>query len=75
METTLHFDTAISISRLAQIIREQLPVKERLELVTLLQDEGDPSKELILSQLREDYTALRLGTLKTRTLKEVLDEL
>jgi len=75
METTLHFDTAISISRLAQIIREQLPVKERLELVTLLQDEGDPSKELILSQLREDYAALKLGTLKTRTLKEVLDEL
>ncbi|TDE13338.1 hypothetical protein [Dyadobacter psychrotolerans] len=77
METTLHFDTKVSLSQLAQIIREQLPAKDRLALANMLQTEEDdePTKEQILSRLKEDYIALQNGTLKTRTLKEVLDEL
>jgi hypothetical protein len=76
METTLHFDTSVSLSKLAQILKEQLPVRDRNILADLLQeDEEAPSKEEILSRLKEDYIALQNGTLKTRSLKDVLDEL
>ncbi|HEV7379064.1 MAG TPA: hypothetical protein VGN64_04675 [Dyadobacter sp.] len=76
METTLHFDTSISLTKLAQILREQLPANDRRTLANLLQEEeGDPFKQEILSRLKEDYIALQNGTLKTRSLKDVLDEL
>jgi hypothetical protein len=75
METTLHFDTSISLTKLAQILREQLPANDRRTLANLLQEEEDPSKQEILSRLKEDYIALQNGTLKTRSLKDVLDKL
>ena len=76
METTLHFDTSVSLSKLAQILKEQLPARDRQILADLLQeDEEAPSKEEILSRLKEDYIALQNGTLKTRSLKDVLNEL
>lgn len=76
METTLHFDTSVSLSELAQILKEQLPARDRQILADLLQeDEEAPSKEEILSRLKEDYIALQNGTLKTRSLKDVLNEL
>lgn len=76
METTLHFDTTLSLSKLAQILREQLPAKDRQVLAELLIEDNETlSKEQILSQLKDDYVALQEGTLKTRSLKDVLNEL
>ena len=78
METTLHFDTTVSLNQLAQIIREQLTAKDRLALADMLQTDSEneePTKEQILSQLKEDYIALQNGTLKTRPALEFLAEL
>ncbi|MCE7044358.1 hypothetical protein [Dyadobacter sp. CY312] len=76
METTLHFDTSVSLSKLAQILKEQLPARDRQILADLLQeDEEAPSKEEILSRLKDDYIALQNGTLKTRPASEFLEEL
>ena len=76
MKTTLHLETTVSISHLAQMIRKQLPAKDRLTLASMLQEDDDElTKEEILDRLKEDYIALQKGTLKTRPLKEVLNEL
>ena len=77
MKATLQLESTVSISHLAQMIRKQLPAKDRLALADMLQqdDDDEPRKEQILSQLKEDLIALKKGTLKTRPLKEVLDEL
>ncbi|TAE33444.1 MAG: hypothetical protein EAZ91_02195 [Cytophagales bacterium] len=76
METTLHFNTSINLSQLAKLLREQLPAQARRELVAMIQDDDDePTKEQILTQLKEDYIALQKGTLKTRPAAEFLAEL
>ena len=76
METTFQLNTSISLSRLAKLLREQLPVQARHELAAMIQADDDaPTKEQILTQLKEDYIALQKGTLKTRLLKDVLNEL
>ncbi|WP_221394214.1 hypothetical protein [Dyadobacter sp. NIV53] len=76
METTLHLETTVSISHLAQMIRKQLPAKDRLALATMLQEDDDElTKEQILDQLKEDYIALQKGTLKTRPASDFLAEL
>lgn len=81
METTLHVPAStVSLSQLAQLIREQFPATERDRLASLIQavpsdDDTPPTKEQLLNQLKEDYIALQKGTLKTRPLKDVLDEL
>ena len=76
MEAVLHIpSTDISLSQLAKLIREQFPAEEREQLAHLIQEEAAPTKEQILNQLKEDYIALQKGTLKTRPLKDVLDEL
>ena len=78
MQNSVHFSTSISLSQLALQLRNQLSYKDRTKLVKLLQseeDEKEPTTEEILHNLREDYTALKNGTLKTRPLKDVLNEL
>ena len=76
MKATLQLETTVSISHLAQMIRKQLPEKDRLALAGMLQqDDDEPSKEQILSWLKEDLIALKNGTLKTRPLSEFLAEL
>lgn len=75
METTLQFNTSISLAQLARQLREQLPAQERNQLAAMIQEEDEPTKEQILTQLKEDYIALQKGTLKTRLLKDVLNEL
>lgn len=76
METTLHFNTTIKLS-LSQLIAlvKQLPKKEQQKLVEVLAEDDEPTKEQILEQIKSDYTALKNGTLKTRPLKDVLNEL
>lgn len=76
MEATLHIPTSsVSLSQLVQLIREQLPATDREQLASLIQDDQAPTKEQLLNQLKEDYIALQRGTLETRPLKHVLDEL
>lgn len=76
MEATLHVPAAdISLSQLAQLIREQFPAKEREQLASLIQEDPAPTKEQLLNQLKEDYIALQKGTLKTRPAAEFLAEL
>jgi hypothetical protein len=54
----------------------QLPGKERLQLISLLQmEELPPTKEEFLDQLKEDYKRLKNGTLKTTPLKDFLHEI
>jgi len=79
MEATLKFTTNINLTvkELTALVK-QLPKKERLKLVSILQMEDEepaPSKEQLLGQLKEDIIALKNGTLKTRPLKDLLDEL
>ena len=76
MEATLQVaNTSVSLSQLAQLIRDQFPADERKHLAALIQEDAAPTKEQLLNQLKEDYIALQKGTLKTRPLKDVLDEL
>jgi len=76
MKTTLHLETTVSIHHLAQMIRKQLPAKDRLALANMLQEDDAPTKEqIILDRLKEDYIALQKGTLKTRPASDFLAEL
>jgi len=77
MKATLQLETTVSINHLAQMIRKQLPAKDRLALAGMLQqdDDDEPTKEQILSQLKDDLIALKNGNLKTRPASEFLAEL
>jgi hypothetical protein len=77
MEAILHVPTSdVSLSQLAQLIREQLPATDREQLAALIRSEdAPPTKEQLLNQLKEDYIALQKGTLKTRPAAEFLAEL
>ena len=77
MSATVQLNIPLTISEWATLIRTQLPKEERLKLVSLLQidDEKEPTTEEIIEHFRQDITALKQGTLKTRPLRELLDEL
>ena len=75
MATTLQFNIPLTTIQLADLIRKQLPKEEQLQLVRMLQEEQEPTKETILSNLREDLTALKNGTLKTRPISDLLNEI
>ena len=71
MEAILHIPTTdVSLSQL-----EQFPAKEREHLASLIQEDAAPTKEQLLSQLKEDHIALQKGTLKTRPAAGFLAEL
>ena len=77
MEATLNIP--LTVPQLADLIRRQLPRTEQLRLAALLQYEDDtyqePTKQEILDNLRADFIALNKGTLKTRPLQDILDEI
>ena len=77
MNATIQLSVPLTTNQLANLIREQLPKKERLKLVSLLQveEETEPTKEEILHEFRMACRELKQGTLKTRPLQELLDEL
>jgi hypothetical protein len=77
MENTINFTIPLSFQQLVDLVR-QLPRQEREKLVTVIQDEqleDEPTKAEILENLKQDYIALKAGTLKTRPFKDVLNEL
>ncbi|MHA4738345.1 hypothetical protein [Dyadobacter sp. MSC1_007] len=78
MEKSVNLNIPLSFEQLLALVR-QLSYQEREELVSVLKDDIDtsdePSKEKILADLGNDLIALNNGTLKTRPLKDILDEL
>ena len=76
MSATVPVSILLTTDQLADLIRTQLPKEERLKLASLLQaEETEPTNEQIISDFIADYRALKNGTLKTRPIREVLDEL
>jgi hypothetical protein len=78
MENTINFTIPLSFQQLVDLVR-QLPRQEREKLVTVIQDEqldeDEPTKAEILENLKQDYIALKAGTLKTRPIEDILNEL
>lgn len=78
MENTINFNIPLSFQQLVDLVR-QLPRPEREKLVTVIREEDlddeEPTKAQILENLKQDYIALKAGTLKTWPLKDVLNEL
>ena len=78
METTLNFNLHLTFNQLTELVR-QLPRAEREKLVSVLQettyDDQESSKSKIFEDFKEDYVALQNGTLKTRPIKVILNEL
>ncbi|NIJ53448.1 hypothetical protein [Dyadobacter arcticus] len=78
MEKHLNLQLPLSFRQLTDLVR-QLPRQEREKLVSVLQKEmqrsDEPTKAQILKDLKQDYIALQKGELKTRPLKDILDEL
>jgi hypothetical protein len=78
MEAVLNINIPLSITELSSLLRQQLSPNERTQLARLIQAETDddgPSKAEILENLKADYIALKNGTLKTRPLKDLLNEI
>ena len=77
MEARIQITASLSLSELASQIRARFNKKQREKLAILIQkeEENEPDTEQILSDLKEDYIALQKGTLKTRPLKDILNEL
>jgi len=77
MEAHIQLTATLSLHELAQQICLHFSVSQRADLAKLIQADEDiePSTAQILSNLKADYNALQNGTLKTRPLKDLLDEL
>ena len=74
MNATMQLSIPLTTNQLADLIRKQLPREEQLRLATMIQEEQEPTKEAVLSSLHEDLTALKNGKLKTRPIRELLNE-
>jgi hypothetical protein len=77
MERTINFKIPLSFSQLVDLVK-QLPEPEKKKLVSVLQDENkfkETPKSQILDDLKGDLNALKKGKLKTRPLRDVINEL
>ena len=74
MNATSNLNIPLTFKQIVGLVK-QLPKSKRDKLVTIIQGDDEPSKEQILQNLKDDYVALQKGTLKTRSLKDVLNEL
>ena len=85
MEATLNFRIPLSIDELADLIKDQLTVQERLKLAQLLTDEVNPSeedevptKEQLIEEIKQavrEVNLVKKGHLQLPTLNEFLNEL
>lgn len=73
MNATSNLTIPLTFKQIVALVK-QLPKSKQAKLVSLIQEE-EPTKEQILQNLQEDYIALQKGTLVTRPLKDVLNEL
>jgi hypothetical protein len=78
MEKSVNLNVPLSFEQLLGLIR-QLSRREQVQLVSVLKEEiienDERSKEQILADLKEDLIALKNGTLKTRPIEDILNEL
>ncbi|MCF0074861.1 hypothetical protein LZD49_30520 [Dyadobacter sp. CY261] len=77
MEKSVNLNIPLSFEQLLALIR-QLSRQEQAELVSVLKEEiidDEPTKDQILDDLKEDLIALKKGTLKTRPIEDILNEL
>lgn len=88
MEASLNFHIPLSIDELADLIKDQLPVQERLKLAHLLTDEvniseddededDDPTKEQLIKEIKQavrEVNLIKKGKMNSRPVKELLDE-
>jgi hypothetical protein len=78
MKAQIELTTKLSIGELAQQIRKSFNARQRADLAKMIQEEDEdeaPTKEQILNDLKNDLIALKNGTLETRPLQDLLDEL
>ncbi|MCE6990385.1 hypothetical protein [Dyadobacter sp. CY323] len=78
MKATTNPNSTLSFQQLTDLVL-QLPKIEREKLASVLQEEirrdKEPLKSKILDEIKQDLVALKKGTLKTRPIKDVLNEL
>lgn len=74
MNATSSFNIPLTFKQIVGLVK-QLPKSKQAKLVSLIQEEDEPTKEQILQNLKEDYIALQKGTLVTRPASEFLQEL
>lgn len=74
MNATSNYSIPLTFKQIVGLVK-QLPKAKQEKLFTLVRDEEETSKEEILQNLKEDFIALQNGTLVTRPLKDVLNEL
>ena len=74
MNATSNLNIPLTFKQIVGLVK-QLPKSKQAKLVSLIQDEDEPTKEQILANLKEDYIALQNGTLVTRSASDFLDEL
>lgn len=75
METILNIP--LTVSQLATLLRQQLPKKDRQELISLLQEEEPVNEELAteIKQAVQEVNLVKKGKLKARPIQNLLDEL
>lgn len=74
MNASSNFNIPLTFKQIVGLVK-QLPKSKQAKLVSLIQEEEEPTKEQILQNLKEDYIALQKGTLVTRPASEFLQEL
>lgn len=87
MEATLNFNIPLSIHELAELIREQLPERDRATLAELLlsdqsdvelDDYEEPTQEQLVLEMKQavrEMNLIKQGKAQGRPVKELLDEL
>jgi hypothetical protein len=77
MESVLNLNIPLTINELAVILKRQLPIRDRITLVNLLQDEDVSSQQLKveMKQAVKEINLVKKGKLQARPIQELLDEL
>ena len=77
MESVLNLDIPLTINELAVILKRQLPIRDRIELANLLQDD-EISLEQLKGEIRQavrEVNLVKKGKLNARPVQDLLDEL
>jgi hypothetical protein len=78
MDSILNFNIPLTITELATLLRRQLPEKDRYELVEMLQNDGEPTKQQLKVEMKQAIKELNLvkqGKLKARPIEDLLNEI
>ncbi|MFN8357829.1 MAG: hypothetical protein U0Y10_25440 [Spirosomataceae bacterium] len=76
MKPTLQVNATVQLSVIQLFeLAQQLSKTQKRKLISLLEQDDAPTGEELLEQIKQDYIALKNGTLKTRPASEFLAEL